>query len=61
MKCVVYSLISICLSAYVKFSDYPSETIVDISEILPKIILIIIPLELIGFIFLETLIILHHK
>lgn len=55
MKCFVFSLISICLSAYVKVSEQPSESLINISEILPKIILVIIPLELLGYIFFKKL------
>jgi preprotein translocase subunit SecG len=54
MKAVVFCIISICLVAYVKHSAQPPEVIEDISKILPKIIIVVIPLELIGWILLKN-------
>ena len=54
MKAVVFCIISICLIAYVKHSTQPPEVIEDISKILPKIIVVVIPLELIGWILLKN-------
>ena len=53
MKSVFFCVISICLTAYVKASPHPPEIIEDISIILPKIILVVIPLEIFGWITLK--------
>lgn len=55
MKSVFFCMFSICLSVYVKVMPDVSKTVVDISEMLPKMLCFIIPFEIIEYLVFKNI------